>query len=233
MPASSGRHTGAKSLAGKHLARMLRLVTLGRLDLTRDGVAVLPGRRKLLSVIAYLTRARGRLVSRSQLAALFWPVEDEVRARRSVRQALTDLRRAVGAALQERDDAVAITADSIQLDASELEAANAAGDYRRVIELWSGDFLADADDVGGEEFRGWLEPERQGLRSQFAFATEKLADHAEHRGAWESGLVLTRAWIATSPYDERAHARHVRLLALAGHRIEAAAAGELHPTLTR
>ncbi len=197
---------------------------MGHLELTRGEESVLPGRRKLLAVLVYLARQRGRPVSRTRLAVLFWPVEDDTRARRSVRQALTDLRRAAGDELRETDDAVSLNPEAIHIDTLELDAAIAAGDYRRAVELWGGDFLAGCEDVGGGEFRGWLEAERQGIRSQFAAAVEKLADQAERHGAWESGLELTRAWIAALPYDEHANGRHIRLLALAGRGTEAAAA---------
>ncbi|HEV8149639.1 MAG TPA: AAA family ATPase, partial [Gemmatimonadales bacterium] len=191
-----------------------------------DGAPLLAGRRKLLTVLAYLARSPGKRVTRSELAALFWPIDDDVRARRSVRQALTELRRAVGPALDEQDDSVCILPASLSLDATELEAAAGAGNYVAVVELWQGDFLTGAESLAGDEFRGWLERERQRLRAGFAASVEQLTDQAEHRGAWESGLALTRAWTAAFPYDESAAARHVRLLALAGRRTEAAAARE-------
>ncbi len=200
---------------------MLRLTSLGRLELTSDGVLLLPGRRKLLAVLVYLARA-SRPVTRSQLADLFWPVEDGVRARRSVRQALAELRRAVGDALEERDESLALVKGSLELDAGRLEAAVSAGEYQGAFDLWGGGFLEGAEDTGGEDFRAWLEAERQALRRQFAFAAGKLADEAEGRGAWNAGLAITAKWSEALPYDEPASLRHIRLLALAGRRGEAA-----------
>jgi DNA-binding SARP family transcriptional activator len=95
---------------------MLQLTALGRLELRSEGTLLLPGRRKLLAVLVYLVRAP-RPVSRARLAALFWPVEDETRSRRSLRQALTELRRAVGEVLQEQGETVGI-AGGLELDAS-------------------------------------------------------------------------------------------------------------------
>ncbi len=201
---------------------MMQLTSLGRLDLIVEGASLLQGRRKLLSVLVYLARARGP-VSRAQLAELFWPVEDEVRARRSVRQALTELRRAVGPALQDQHDTVGIAVGSLELDASLLEAAVSRGQYQRAVDLWGGEFLAGLEEVAGENLCAWLETERQGLRKWFAFAAEALATEAERRGAWVAGLAVTARWCETLRYDERAHLRHARLLVLAGRLAEAGA----------
>lgn len=201
---------------------MLRLTSLGRLELLAEGATLLPGRRKLLSVLVYLARAR-RPVPRARLAAVFWPVEDEVRARRSVRQALTELRRALGEAFQERDDAVGIAAGRVELDAALFETAVARGDHQAALDLWGGEFLADLEELGGagEDLRGWLEAERESLRKQLAFAAEALADGAERRGAWAAGLAVTARWTELLPFDEHASDRHRRLMTLAGRRGEA------------
>lgn len=218
MAAPSRCRVGAKSLTCNRLAGMLRFLTLGRLELTRDGTSLLPGRRKLLAVLAYLVRARGRYITRQRLASVFWPVEDEVRARRSVRQALTDLRRALGPALREREDSVSVVLEAMTDDASELEAAAAAGDLRRVLDLWQGEFLAGSEDTGGEAFREWIEPERHRFRSQLILAAEQLSEEDEKRGNWDAALDTVRKWQTHLPDDQRARERHDRLLSLVARR---------------
>jgi len=201
---------------------MLRLTSLGRLELQAEGASLLSGRRKLIAVLVYLARA-SRRVSRARLAELFWPVEDEVRARRSVRQALTELRRAVGGALEEQNETIGIAGGLIDLDAARFEATVTSRNYQAAVDLWGGEFLPGLEDLGGEDFRAWLEAERQGLRTRFAFAVEALADAAERRGAWDAGLAVTARWSEVFPYDERASLRHGQLLVLAGRRAEAVA----------
>jgi tetratricopeptide (TPR) repeat protein len=144
-----------------------------------------------------------------------------------VRQALTELRRAVGEVLQERDDAVGIAGRSLELDASLFEAAVAHGEHQAAIDLWGGEFLAGVDEGGGEDLRAWLEAERQGLRRRFAFAAEAVADEAQRRGAWDTALAVTARWSEVLPFDERATLRRGQLLALVGRRAEA---GGSHPT---
>ena len=200
---------------------MLRLQTLGPLSLHADGVPVLPGRRKLLCVLAFLVRSRSS-VSRPRLASLFWPVEDEVRSRRSVRQALASLRQVLGPALAERHGGVAVIEGAISCDASELDAAGDAGTDASVLSFWRGEFLAGADDVGGPEFQLWLEAERQHLRGTLASVAARCAADAERRGAWQDGLDATSRWCAALPLDEGAHLRHVQLLRAAGQRSAAA-----------
>jgi tetratricopeptide (TPR) repeat protein len=161
-------------------------------------------------------------VSRARLAALFWPVEDETRSRRSLRQALTELRRAVGEVLQEQGETVGI-AGGLELDASRFEAAVTRGDYQAAMDLWGGEFLADVEDTGGQDLRTWLEAERAGLKRRFAIAAEARADAAEREGAWDAALAVGSRWTEVLPEDQRAWTRHGQLQRLAGRRAKGGA----------
>ena len=75
-----------------------RLVTLGRLTLVGGGGeedASLSRRRFKLAVLAVLALSR-RPIPRDTLLGLFWAETDEARARHSLSNALSSLRRALG-----------------------------------------------------------------------------------------------------------------------------------------
>src|SRR5215208_4043159 len=78
---------------------MIRLLTLGAVDLRNDGreMSTVVAQPKRLALLVYLASARPRgFHSRDTLLALFWPESDGERARNSLRQALHHLRRSLG-----------------------------------------------------------------------------------------------------------------------------------------
>ena len=167
---------------------MLSLLTLGRLELVQDGVPLLPRRRKELALLAYLVRRAPRPVSRNELAALLWGERGEARAKQSLRQALSELRQALGDRLEITAEAVRLAEDSILLDVRQFEAAVRTEQPEQAVALWQGDFLAGTEDLGEERFRTWLEQERAGLRTQLAWAQEQLVATAQARGDWKAAI---------------------------------------------
>lgn len=140
---------------------MPQLQTLGTLTLRRDGQDLLTGRRKVLALLAYLSRSAAPL-PRDLLARLFWPTSPEERARHSLRQALSELKHALGEDLQVGPSTVSLS-PHVDHDVAALEAAIAAGDPSGAGQLWRGEFLPGAEDLGGEEWLAWLAGERSRL----------------------------------------------------------------------
>src|SRR5688500_9632207 len=89
VPRPDGRSRG-----GEVEVNSPRLLTLGTLALTGAGDAPALGPRKL-ALLAYLALAT-RPLTRDRLAELFWGDRDDARARHSLREALSALRRALG-----------------------------------------------------------------------------------------------------------------------------------------
>jgi DNA-binding SARP family transcriptional activator len=202
----------------------LRLVTLGAVRLVdAAGRDVAHGQRKLLALLAYLARRSPRAVAREELAALMWGERREENARASLRQALFQLKRALGDVLDIAPDSVALRADGLLVDAAALEAAVAGGQYRDAALSWNGDFLPGAEDAGGESFRAWLEGERARLRRSLTRALDALTADAAARGAWPEAVSWAERWADALPLDERPHRRLVELLSLAGRSVEALA----------
>lgn len=140
---------------------MPQLQTLGTLTLRRDGQDLLTGRRKVLALLAYLSRSSAPL-PRDLLARLFWSRSPEERARHSLRQALSELKHALGEDLRVGPSTVSLSRN-VELDVAALEAAIAAGDTGRAGHLMRGEFLPGAEDLGGEEWLAWLAGERSRL----------------------------------------------------------------------
>ncbi len=200
----------------------LRLVTLGALRLVdAEGRDVAHGHRKLLALLAYLARRAPRAVAREELAALMWGERREENARASLRQALFQLKRVLGDVLEVGPDSVVLRTDGLQVDAFALESAVAAGRYRDAALSWNGEFLAGAEDAGGESFRAWLEGERARLRRLLTRALEELTADAAKRGAWQDAVSWAERWADSMPLDERPHRRLIELLSLAGRTVEA------------
>jgi DNA-binding SARP family transcriptional activator/tetratricopeptide (TPR) repeat protein len=202
---------------------MVHLRTLGelRLEAADAPAPALSSRRKELVLLAYLARRGSRPLGRAEAAALLWPDRDERRARQSLRQALLELRQAVGEGLVVDGDSIRLDPGAVELDANVLERSIEAGHPSAAVELWAGDFLAGAEDVGGEELRGWLEAEREGLRRRLALAFADLVEEARRRGAWRDGALWAERWAAALPLDQRAHLQLLRLLHLQGRGGEA------------
>ena len=201
----------------------MRLQTLGRIELDAPGLPALSSRRKELVLLAYLARHSPRAFSRGQAAALLWEDRDDRLARQSLRQALLELRRVVGDGLVVEGDSLRLNAGVVELDATLFERDIAAGRLAQAVARWQGDFLPGTEDAGGEEFRAWLEAEREGLRSRLRSACARLTDEAERRGAWREGIAAVERWVQALPLDQAAQVRLLRLLDLDGQTSDALA----------
>ena len=200
---------------------MVHLRTLGELRLEEADAAALSSRRKELVLLAYLARRGSRPLGRAEAAALLWPDRDERRARQSLRQALLELRQVVGESFVVESDWVRLDSGAVELDATVFEQAIDAGQPALAVAQWKGDFLVGVEDVAGEELRGWLEAEREGLRRRLALAFADLVEDARRRGAWREGIEWAERWTAALPLDQRAHLQLLRLLHLEGRGGEA------------
>jgi DNA-binding SARP family transcriptional activator len=157
-----------------HLVPKFRLSTLGELRLTGPGGDLLSGRRKALLLLTYVARRAPGAVARDELATLLWGERDE-RARHALRRTLLQLRRALGDELEVSHAHVRLSAESIALDARELERALAEERWREAAALCRGDFLPGAEASTGAACRTWVGAEREALRRAGAHALERLS----------------------------------------------------------
>jgi TolB-like protein/DNA-binding SARP family transcriptional activator len=194
-----------------------RLVTLGRLTLLApDGTEdpSLGTRRRKLAVLAYLA-LRARPATRDHLAALFWGGKDDARARNSLSDAISHLRRVLGRdALVTRGDDVALAGDAaVVVDAVEFRAAVESQSWTRAIDLYGGAFLDGVHVEDAVDFDRWRAAEEQRLRSQFTRACAPHARALAESLRWDDCAELAARWLDAEPTS--AEAALFRLKALA------------------
>lgn len=201
------------------------LRTLGGLAAAGPDGEVLAGRRRELMILAVLARRGAGGIGRGELATLLWGERDEARARHSLRQALVELRRALGGeTIVTAGDVVRLADGVVETDAARFLADAEAGRLEAAARRWEGDYLLAAEEVGGEGMRAWADRERAGLRAVAERVFARLAAEAEGAGAWAAMCEWCERWVAAAPLNDAAHLRLAQARLLAGRR-DAAAAG--------
>lgn len=203
---------------------MPRLRTLGALELRDDSDRLLGGRPRILALLAWLGRRTGRSAPREEAAALLWEVGDSSKARHSLRQALSELRTLLPPdTLELTPTHVAIAPGSLTLDIVELEQALASGDPARAIGLYRGPFLGGLEDLGGEEWRTWLDAERAALGRELDTAFQRVVTHAMDAGTWRDALDAADRWSESNPTAELPVIAAIQALLSGGEAVTAAA----------
>ncbi len=201
---------------------MVRLITLGRLQLLRDGppsepIHLQPKRLALLAFLAL--EASDGCQQRDTLLALFWPRSDRAHARRCLRQALFHLRNELGdgVILNWGRDGVALVPDRLWCDAVAVEQALHGRRLREALDLYAGEFLPGLFvDEGGAELDEWMERTRRRLRASVVAGAWELVEEETRHQPTTSALELARRARSLSPDDEQGLRRHMMLLARAG-----------------
>lgn len=209
----------------------LRLTTLGGLGLAGAEGSVLSGRRFDLALLAVVASRSPMRVRREELQALFWGERGDEKARNSLRQVVLRLRRACGAVLEADANAIRMGNDGIELDAAVFASAARAGRWTDAIGAWTGEFLPQCEDIGGEEFRVWLEVERERLRNLLAECYARAVSQAESEERWTDATDAACGWSASFQLQEEASRKCIEALCRAGRVAEAEA--ERHGFIVR
>jgi TolB-like protein len=197
----------------------LRLSLLGRFELrARDGGDATPAARKVRALLACLALSPGAAWPREKLMALLWSGRGEEQARASLRQALAELRRALGepSPLRTESDAVSLDPATIAVDAVEFGRLGKVGRLEEAGALYRGDLL-DGHGVRDPAFEDWLLVERTRLHDLAVDVLARLAESQAGDPAIETALRLLRI----EPAREDTHRTLMRLYAAAGRRAQA------------
>ncbi|HEU4569638.1 MAG TPA: BTAD domain-containing putative transcriptional regulator [Gemmatimonadales bacterium] len=185
-----------------------------------SGAERLAAQPKVAQLLVYLLLARPRgYHRRDRLAGLFWPDQPDTRARGSLRNALYVLRELLGEGviLTRGDDEVAVAAEQLRCDAHAFDAAIAAGELARALELYQGELLEGTfPELPGVE--QWLEGERVAYREAAAEAAWQLALRYETATDLTSATRWARKAARLARTDERRIRRILQLLDRAGDR---------------
>jgi DNA-binding SARP family transcriptional activator/TolB-like protein/Tfp pilus assembly protein PilF len=161
---------------------------------------------KRLALLAYLALASdGRYRRRDSIVALFWPDLDDEHARGALRQALSYLRRILGADVvtTRGEEEIALAPGALRCDAVLFDAAVATGRLDEAMALYRGDFLAGlfVSDAS-PELEQWIDDERARLRRSAAWCCWSLANASCDRGDRIAAATWGRRTTALVPDDE-------------------------------
>ncbi len=213
----------------------LSLSLLGSLQVTLDGQPVTGFKSdKVRALLAYLAVETERPHRRESLSALLWPDILDRSARVNLRSALANLRRVIG-----DHDAVPpfllISRESIQfnaageywLDVQHLDnlLRSGAGEAERererleeAVSLYSGAFLDGFSLDDSTVFEDWSLYARERISRQISSALHRLAAIHEERAEYKTSRTYAWRLVEMEPWDEAAHRRLMRTLALDGQR---------------
>ena len=187
---------------------------------------------KVRALLAFLAVEAARPHARETVAALLWPDHHNHAALDSLRSALANLRRVIGDHTAD-PPFLLITRDTIrfnpaadyQLDVAELEASagRPVEQMERMFDNGESDFLEGFALPNSAPFEEWLLGRRERFRRKTLEGLGRLAQHYEDRADFERAIECARRQLELEAWDEAAHRRLMRLLALSDRRGQALA----------
>jgi DNA-binding SARP family transcriptional activator/TolB-like protein len=142
-----------------------------------------------------------RPLARDSLVAMFWGDQDEDRARHSLSNALSSLRRSLGArAITTREAEVALDSE-LPLDVDALEFADAieGQEAGRGIDLYGGPFLDGLHVDDAPAFEQWMARERRRLEALCIRACARQCETLARGRRWTECHALAARWIDAEP----------------------------------
>ena len=201
-----------------------QLALLGSVELRGPDGSIDLTSKKLAALLAFLACTAPQAHSRDKLMTLLWGSHFEAQARQNLRQALTRLRRVLGAeALISAGESVSLRPSAVASDVARFEALLSEGSRDALtdaIGLYRGSLLAETE-IPEEAWTEWLSVQRQRLRGLALDAMVKLGDQELEAGHHESALGAANRAIAISNLREDAHRLVMRALAAGGRRADA------------
>ena len=214
---------------------MLKLRTFGGLSIENAASmgGAMPNRRPL-ALLALLAVNGGRGLSRDTIVALLWPESEPERARNSLSQVMSLLRRELAI-----DDLLLgttelrVNRDVLACDVTEFEQHIAADDLESATRLYTGPFLDGVFLKNTPEFERWVDRERGRLQHAQGDALERLARRATTAQDHVSAVRFWRQRASLEPTDSRAARELMESLVASGDPAGALAHYRWHEELLR
>lgn len=225
----------------------LKLGVLGPLQIAfADALLAKLESDKTRALLVYLAVQADRAHCREALIGLLWPEVPEETARHNLRQALFNLRHAIGDRTA-NPPYLLITRTEIQfnrasehsLDVSEFDTHIAAAEnhshrqietcalcashLEKAVDLYRGKFLQEFFLEDTAEFEEWALTQREARHQRALDAFSRLADYYELHGDIDAARVCASRQLELDPWREQAHRQMIRVLARKGQRSAALA----------
>ncbi|MGH2458927.1 MAG: AfsR/SARP family transcriptional regulator [Chloroflexota bacterium] len=216
----------------------LKVRLFGRFSFcAREQTTTIIGPGRTQDLLCYLLLHRGRPHNRETLASALWSEQTAAQSRKSLRQALWQLRTCLeDESLPDEHHLLVVEAESVRvnpdadlwLDVAEFEEAyarvklirgqaldaSAIRGVREACQLYVGDLLESVS-------QDWCTFERVRLQGMYIALLEKDMVYSETNGQYEGGLESGNRILACDRAHERIHRRMMRLHYLSGGRTEA------------
>ncbi|MEM7226810.1 MAG: BTAD domain-containing putative transcriptional regulator, partial [Pseudomonadota bacterium] len=204
------------------MADKLRITLLGGFQARLgDGPALALKGRKAQALLALLALSGGTPLTREKLTGLLWSERGEEQARGSLRQALAELRRALGEGdthyLGADRDSLSLNGANFRCDALDLEALVASGELERACALYGGPLL-DGISVADPAFEDWLAAERARFAELAQGALNRLLARQTGAGDSAAAVATARKLLDLDPLQEPVHRALMSLYADQGER---------------
>ena len=207
----------------------LDLTFLGAIQARLDGQSIKDFESdRVRALLAYLAVEADRPHRRDALAALIWPDWPDRSARTNLRNALANLRGAIGD--READPPfLLISRETIQFNQdsecrldvtafSELVERDNPEAWEQAIAMYRGGFLEGFQLKDSASFEDWHLLTRERLQRQASTTLRRLADDYEQQGDYERASAYARQLVELEPWYEEGHQQLMHLLALSGQR---------------
>ena len=214
---------------------MLRISTFGRLALDDEAgpVGGVGSWRPTLAALALLAASGDQGVPRERLLSLLWPDSSPERARNSLKQLLSALRRTVPDSAVPGTTILRLDRGAVTCDLWDFQNALARGDVEAAVSVYAGPFLDGFSLPGAVEFERWAEGERVRLAFEFHRAIETLAERATAAGDHRTAVSYMRRLAAAEPLDSDVALRLMIAIAASGNRAGALQHFEIHSALVQ
>ncbi len=182
------------------------LYLFGSFRLEKDAIIVTLPTRKIEALLAHLVLYQ-HAHAREQLAGLLWGDSSDEHARRSLRTALSALRKHVAGdlVLADRETVQLNPACPIWVDALEFQQqadqflnADAPDDVGINLDLYQGDLLVDF-------YEDWIASQREAYRTLWIDTSLRLTQQLRARGEYGQAITVARKLLAVDSTNERAH----------------------------
>jgi DNA-binding SARP family transcriptional activator len=202
----------------------LGLRLLGGFQLSRESRPVALPAKKARALLAYLALRPGRPHARETLTTLLWGDTSEQKARQSLRQTLSRLRKvfaiAHNAGLVVRGETVSLHRPALEVDVAVFERlarAGTAAALASAADLYQGSLLEGLT-IDEPTFDEWLQAERERLHEAALDALSRLLAHQARSAGTELAVRTALRLLALDPLLEAVHRTLMRLYVRQGRR---------------